>query len=185
MAKATRSKVDEVAHIAQRVTRTHFLFVATYLISIVVFDSWNLLAHEAVGRRWLAGGLLLAGNTILWYLAHAKISNANIYRLLILLLVLFDIIFVGFNVYWERGMASNAVALFAIPIISAALTKSRTTILATATLSAAAYSIASVKYFNDYYGEGYRVELYGTLLLYSLVFYVLSWLLLIFIRPGD
>lgn len=185
MAKAARTKVNEIAHVAQRVTRTHFLFVATYLVSIIVFDSWNLLAHEAVGRRWLAGGLLLAGNTILWYLAHSRISGANLYRMFILLLVLFDIVFVGFNVYWERGMASNAVALFAIPIISAALTKSRTTILATATLSAAAYSIAAVKYFNDYYGEGFRVELYGTLLFYSLVFYVFSWLLLIFIRPSD
>ena len=155
------------------------------MASIIIFDSWNLISHEAVGRRWLAAGLLLAGNTILWYLAHSKLVAPSAYKAIILALVIFDVAFVGFNVYWERGMASNAVALFAVPIITSALLKSRTTMLAAATLCTAAYSTAAVKYFNDYYGEGYRVELYGTVAFYSVLFFVLVWLLMIFIRPSD
>lgn len=185
MKKSPRAKSIWFAHVAQRVTRTHFLFVAAYMASIVVFDSWNLISHEAVGRRWLAAGLLLAGNSILWYLAHNALTRESAYKSIILTLIVFDILFIGFNVYWERGMASNMVALFAIPIISSALIKSRTTMLATATLCMAAYSTAAVKYFNDHYGEGYRVELYGMVAFYSLIFFILVWLLLIFIRPSD
>lgn len=155
------------------------------MAAIIIFDSWNLISHEAVGRRWLAAGLLLAGNTILWYLAHSKLVAPSAYKAIILTLVIFDVVFAGFNVYWERGMASNAVALFAVPIITSALLKSRTTLLAAATLCMAAYSTAAVKYFNDYYGEGYRVELYGTVGFYSALFFVLVWLLMIFIRPSD
>jgi len=181
----SKAKTNAIQHVAQRVTRTHFLFIGAYMASIVIFDSWNLISHEAVGRRWLAAGLLLAGNTILWYLAHNELTRGSAYKTIILGLILFDIIFIGFNVYWERGMASNMVALFAIPILSSALLKSRTTMLATATLCTAAYSTAAVKYFNDYYGEGFRVELYGTVAFYSAIFFVLVWLLLIFIRPSD
>lgn len=184
MAKG-KAKTSAIQHIAQRVTRTHFLFISAYMAAIIVFDSWNLISHEAVGRRWLGAGLLLAGNTILWYLSHSRLVAPSAYKAIVLLLVVADIVFIGFNVYWERGMASNAVALFAVPIITSALLRSRTTMLAAATLCAAAYSTAAVKYFNDYYGEGYRVELYGTIGFYSMLFFVLVWLLLIFIRPQE
>lgn len=168
-----------MADAAQRVTRAHFLFIAAYMLAAVIFDSWGLIAREAIGRRWLAAGTLLALNTVLWYLAHNSLKRESNYRLIILILAVADIAFAGLNVYWERGMAATNVILFAVPLVTLAVLRSRTALVAGATLSAAAYAAASVKYFFDFYGEGYRVQLYGQIFFFTLVFYALAWLLLV------
>jgi hypothetical protein len=104
---------------------------------------------------------------------------------LVLLLILADIGFAATNIYWERGMASRSVVLFAVPIITAATLRSRSILLAAAALSMVAYTTAAVRYFYQHYGEGYRVELWGNLLLYSAIFFVLGWLLMVIIRPTN
>ena len=174
-----KNQTASIADSAQRATRAHFLFVAAYMLASIIFDSWNLIAREAVGRRWLAAGLLLALNTILWYLAHTRLRRASNYQLIILALVVADLIFAGLNVYWERGMAATNVLLFAVPLVTAAVLRSRVALVAAATLATAAYAAATVKYFFDFYGEGYRVQLYGQVVFYGLVFYALAWLLLV------
>lgn len=170
---------------AVRVCRVHFLYVAAYMASLIVFDSWNLLTHPDLANRWTVAVLLLVANTVIWYVSRLKFSSDSVYLGLILALVLADIIFAGFNVYWERGLASKAVALFAIPIITSATLRSRSSLLASTTLSIAAYVVATMRYFNLHYGESFRIELYGYVGFYCAVFFLLAGLLLIIIRPKD
>ena len=166
-----------------KLLRRHYFFIAAYVASIIVFDMWNLIAKDAIGRRWLAAGLLLTLNTLAWYLAKLKHKRGGSYQLILLSLILADIIFVAFNVYWERGMASNSVALFAVPLILAAAYKSRSALLGIASLCSAAYGVAAVSYFFDNYGEGYRVELYGTVGFSVAIFFIVAGLLLAVTHP--
>jgi hypothetical protein len=185
MAKKSTQALNWLQSTAVGVTRVHFLYAAAYMASIVVFDSWNLLTHPAVAQRWTAVGILLVINTIFWYISRIKFSSDTVYIVLILLLIAADIVFASLNVYWERGLASKAVVLFSVPIVTAAALRSRSTLLATAALSGAAYSIAIVCYFNLHYGESFRVELYGYLGLFCALFFILASLLLIVIQPKD
>jgi hypothetical protein len=168
-----------------RVSRVHFLYIAAYLGATIVFDSWNLFPHVDIANRWTVAALFLVINTVCWYVARIKFSSNNVYVAIILLIVILDVIFAATNVYWERGLASKAVALFAVPIITAATLRSRSTVLAAASLSVAAYSLSAVRYFNLHYGESFRVELYGYVALYAASFFILALLLLIIIQPKE
>src|SRR3989344_1515139 len=185
MAKKTKKTTDWLQSAALRTTRLHFLYVGAYMASIIVFDSWNLLTHEAVSDFWTIAISLLVLNTVFWYLARMTFANPMVYQLLILLLVVADIIFASLTIYWERGLASSSVILYTVPIITAAALRSRSTLIATATLCAAGYSAAAVKYFYQHYGESFRVELYGEIGLYSAVFFILVGLLLVVVRPSK
>jgi hypothetical protein len=165
-----------------KVTRVHFLYVGVYIASIVAFDTWNLITHEGIVWRWEAAALLLIINAVCWYVARSAFAGRLPYKLVVLALVVADIMFAAQNVYWERGMASKAVALFVVPIVLSAVLQSRRAILATATFCFAAYSFVLVRYFHLHYGEGFKVELYGTILLYCGVFFITA-LLLLAIRP--
>jgi hypothetical protein len=166
-----------------RVAGVHFLFVAAYMASIIVFDSWNLITHQAVSNFWTAGIALLITTTVIWYVGRINFSSQNIYLFLTLGLIIADITFVSYVVYWERGLASNAVALYALPLITAASLRSRNTLLATALISVGAYSASVIRYFNNHYGESYRVELYGVVGFYCAFMLILAALLIVIIRP--
>ncbi len=185
MPSKSKDPNNSLRHVVLRITRVHFVYVLVYMLAIIIFDSWNLIAHESVIQRWTAAGALLIVNTIIWYLCRAKINNQQLYKILLIILLISDVLFAAINIYWQRGMASKAVFLFMIPIISAALTKSRSLLLATATVSAAVYSIAAVRYFYDFYGQGYRVELYGEIFFYSAMMFVVAGLLMISFRKAP
>jgi hypothetical protein len=170
MAKKLKQTTNWLQATSIRLTRIHFLYIAAYMASIIVFDSWNLLTHPAVAQRWTAAGILLILNTVFWYISRMKFSSNSIYIALVLALIAADIVFASFNIYWERGLASKSVLLFAIPIITAATLRSRSTLLAATTLCAAAYSTVAIRYFNLHYGESYRIELYGYVGLFCAVF---------------
>lgn len=174
-----------MGYLLLRIARVHFVYIAVYMLSIIIFDSWNLISHEAVAQRWTLAGALLVINTITWYLCKLRLTNQNIYKILLVILILADIAFAAMNIYWQRGMASKSVALFIIPLVSAAMVRSRSLVLATAGLSTAAYSIAAVRYFYDNYGQGFKVELYGEVFLYSALFFVIAGLLMISFRPAP
>lgn len=161
-----------------RVARTGFAYVGVYLLATIIFDSWNLLPKELVGRRWIAATLLLVVTAAVWYFARRK-SNAQYYTFLVFALAISQIIFATFNVYWERGMASTLPILFVIPILSSAALKKRVALLTVTTLSAAAYSVSIVMYFFDNYGEGYRVQLWGQVFFFSALLFVVAWLVMI------
>jgi len=184
MIKKSKGAASWLQTTTVRVTRVHFVFVAAYVASIVIFDSWNLYTHDAVGELWTAAGILLVINTLFWYISRSKYRD-SVYIAIVQLLVLADIAFAAYNVYWQQGLSSKSVALFAVPIVAAAALRSRSTLLAAASLSSVAYSVVTVRYFFDHYGESYRVELWGTVGFYCAVFFVLAGLLMIVVRPTD
>ena len=75
MAKKSLSRKNWLQATAVRVTRAHFLYVGIYMAAIIIFDSWNLYTHQAIGWRWTAAGSLLALTTVLWYLARIRFSK--------------------------------------------------------------------------------------------------------------
>lgn len=186
MAKKSKDLQKDIRHIVLRISRVHFLYILAYMASIIIFDSWNLLSHEAVLQRWTAAGALMIVNTIVWYLCRAKVRSEALYKTLLIVLLACDILFAAINVYWTRGMASKYGVLFMIPIISAGLSRSRSLLVATTATSAAAYSIAVVRYFYDNYGQGVKAELYGEVVFFSALFFVVAGLMMVhFRRAAD
>lgn len=165
-----------------RVARVHFLLVFMFASSIIAYDAWKLITSQALMQRWTVAVIMLVVTTIVWFIARHTALSANVYKLLIGVMLTMDILIAGYYVYAGRGMASRAVILFAIPIIISAITLSRSAIFATASVSIGIYTYAALKYFTDNPSEGYKVELYGDLAFYSAVFLVLAGLLWILVR---
>jgi hypothetical protein len=180
-----RSATQTIQERALRGCRVYFLYVLTYAVSIIIFDSWNLITHDGILQRWTLAVILAVSTTFLWFIARTYSKSIAAINGVFYGLIIIGIIFAALNVYIDRGMASKSVILFAVPLVAAAITKSRSILLATASFSAAAYSLAMVRYFYENYGEGYRVQLYGEIFLYSMIFFVLAWLLLILIQPDK
>ncbi|HEY5550049.1 MAG TPA: hypothetical protein VIK37_02530 [Candidatus Saccharimonadales bacterium] len=185
MPKKTKTLSHWLQTTAVRVTRVHFVYIGAYILATIVFDSWNLYTHEAVTQLWTAAGVLLVINAVLWLSARQNYANKSLYVFNILALVLADIAFAAYNVYWQQGLASKSVMLFAVPIVTAAVLRSRNILLSTTTLCAAVYSTVAVRYFFENYGQGYRVELWGTIGLYSTVFFIIALLLMVIIKPTN
>ncbi|MBX4201881.1 hypothetical protein KW803_03245 [Candidatus Saccharibacteria bacterium] len=185
MAKKTKASNNWLQTTAVRVSRIHFIYILAFLLSIVVFDTWNLYTHEAVSQLWTAGGILLIFNVLIWFVSRLKLSNYWYYIGFMLALIVADIIFASYIVWWQRGLYSKAIMLYTVPIITAATMRSRSILLAVTTLSVAAYSITSVRFFFKNYGLGYRVELWGTVGFYSAILFVLALLLMVVIRPTE
>ncbi|HSX27518.1 MAG TPA: hypothetical protein VLG25_01910 [Patescibacteria group bacterium] len=165
-----------------RLSRVHFLYVALFTVQTVVYDTWKLITPFAVLNRWFLAGGLLAVTVIVWYLAKYTVKGTNGLKALVSALILADIAAASFNVYTQRGMASRAVALYAVPIAVSAVLQSRVALLATATLSMAAYTTTALSYFVLNFNEGYKIELYGEVGFYSLMFFVLAGILWTVIR---
>lgn len=169
-----------------RLCRLHFIFIGVYALYIIGSDTTQLITPQLVLQRWTADALLLTGVGIIWYAAHNFTAQRSRYfRIMIYALILFDIAFAAFNVYTQRGMASRAVILFAIPIAVSAILLSRRALFLTATLSTAAYSMVAVKYFVDFFNEGYKAELYLEVGFYCTTFFILATLLSVIIRFKD
>ena len=183
MAKKSTNGGSWLQTTAVRLARVHFIYVGFYLLSVVIFDASNLYTHQAISQLWTAGGVLAVAVTVLWFLARLKTNNSWYYISVVLSLILVDIIFASYLVWWQRGLYSKSVMLFTVPILCAAALRSRSIIFGTAALSAAAYSTISVRYFFQNYGLGYRVELWGTVGFFSAMFLVLAFLLIIIINP--
>lgn len=165
-----------------RLCRIHFVLIGLYVIYTIASDATRLVTPEVVLQRWTLIALLLTGVSIVWYLARNKVNNSNYYRALTYCLIVCDIAVATFGIYTQRGMASRAVILFAIPIVVSAILLSRAAIFLTATLCMAAYSLSAVKYFVDYFNEGSKAELYIEVGLYCGVFFVLAAILSVLVR---
>jgi hypothetical protein len=168
-----------------RVTRVHFSLSLVLVLSIIIFDAWGLIAPENVLQRWTIAAFLFVVNTIVWYLSRSNFKSAGYYKALIFALILVDIAVATFLVYNERGMASSAVMLYAIPITTSGILNSRRGLFATAAFSTAAYTLAAVRYFVINFNEGYKVELYGIITFYSALFFVLAALLWVIIGSNS
>ena len=185
MAKKTNATANWLQTTAVRLTRVHFLYVAFYFVSIVIFDSSNLYSHQAIAELWTGGGVLLGAVAFIWLIARLKVTNYWFYVFVVVALIATDITFASYLVWWQRGLYSKSVVLYTVPIISAAALRSRSLLLTTTAISAAAYSTISVRYFFDNYGLGYRVELWGTIGFFSAMMFVLALLLMVVIKPTS
>ncbi|MEI6751014.1 MAG: hypothetical protein WCK69_00475 [Candidatus Saccharibacteria bacterium] len=167
------------------ISRIHFIFVFSYTAQIVLFNASNILTPYAVMQRWIVAGLLLSINVFVWYIAKNKVTRTVTYKKLVFLMILADIAMASFNVYVQRGMASKAVALYAIPIVVSAILASRSALIATSTLCIIAYTTTSISYFVLNFNEGYKAELYGEIATYSVLFIVLALLLWTVVRHNH
>ncbi len=161
-----------------RAARTNFFIVVLVMIVTVIYDSGNLITKQSVSERWIAATLLLIVNLIIWY--YVKYADKN-YKIMyaISALVVAQIIFAGFIIYWERGMAATSTLLLALPIITIGVLRRRTLLLGTAALTAATYALVSVKYFNDFFNEGYRIQLWGNIVFYCSLCFIFAWMIMV------
>lgn len=162
-----------------RVTRTIYFVLGFYALSIVIFDSGNLLTRDAVVDRWLIFTFVLVTNTFAWYIAAQKDSFFVKPPVAIVLLGTSLLLFAGLSTYWERGMASTSTILYVLPLLVVATLKNRHLLMTTAVLAVGTYAFAAVKYFNEFFNEGYRVQLWGHILLYGGIIFGATWLIMI------
>lgn len=174
MAKNIQTEVSWLRSNVLRLSKIHYLYVLAFFGQTIVYDAWKLVAPNAVLYRWIMTASLLLVTTFVWYLAKNNVRSTAVYKTLVWLLILTDITAASLSVYQQRGMASRAVALYAIPIVVSAVLLSRAAIFATAILSAAAYSSTAVAYFVLNFNEGYKVELYGEVGFYCAIFLILA-----------
>lgn len=165
-----------------RLARIHFVFIGVYALYIIISDGTHLITPQLVLQRWTMNAILLAGTVIIWYLARNRVTSTTYYRVLIYALILLDIAMASFNIYTQRGMASRAVMLFALPLTVSAVLLSRTALFMTAALSTAAYSLAAVRYFVVNFNEGYKAELYTEIGFYCACFFLLAAILSVLVR---
>lgn len=151
-----------------RVSKIHVFIAAAFAAQLIIYDAGKLITPDVVLKRWVSIGLLATVSAIVWFLARTK-DEPKLANKLVYGLILTDIIIACFNVYTQRGMASRAVILFVIPIITAAVLKRKGLIYLTAVLSAVSYIVTAVAYFVLNFNEGYKLELYGEILFYSTI----------------
>lgn len=157
--------------------RVHFSLIAILAVYTIASDATHLITPKVVLQRWEAIGILLIVTAIVWYAARNKTIKANYYRLLIYVLIATDLLFATFSIYTQRGMASRAIILFAIPIIVSSILLSRVAIFMTAAIATTGYSLAAIKYFVDFFNEGYKAELYIEVSFYCAIFFIIAALL--------
>ncbi len=165
-----------------RLSNVHFVYAFIFAVQTVIYDAWNLVTPTAVMNRWIMTAILLAVTVSVWYLAHGSVKSTWAFTSLVWLLITVDVVAASFNVYTQRGMASRAVMLYAVPIVVSAILLSRAALFTAATLSAAAYVATAVSYFVLNFNEGYKIELYGEVGFYTVIFFVLAAMLWIVVR---
>jgi len=162
-----------------RLTRSVYFFAFFYGLSIVIFDSGNLITREAVIQRWTLLTALLVCNSLLWLLSSQLPKKITNKALLTTAITIGLLLFAGFTTYWERGMASTSTLFYVLPLLVTTTLKNRHALIATATLAASTYAFAAVKYFNDFFNEGFRIQLWGNIVLYGGTIFVCAWLIMI------
>lgn len=180
--KAIATEASRLRIATLRVAQVGFSYIALYLLTTIIMDSWSLLTKEAIGWRWMSAGALLVVNLIVWYLARQKKTNK--YTELVIVLAVSQIIFAGLNVYWERGMASVSPILFVIPILTIGALMKKRALMSVTALSAITYSLVLYRYFYDRYGEGYSVQLWGQMFFFSGIFFVVAWSVMVITGIG-
>lgn len=168
-----------------RLADAHFVYAVVLAGQIMIYDAWKLINPDFVLRRWLITAFLLVVTTCVWLMARLGKRSEGAYKRLVYALILADISVASLNVYTQRGMASRAVMLYAIPLVVSAVLARRTALFATAVLCTAAYTTTAVLYFVLNFNEGYKIELYGEIGFYSIIFLLLASLLWVVVRTKQ
>jgi hypothetical protein len=176
-----KSESENRAYVTKKIALVHAGFAGLLVASAALYEASNLMTPDAIRERWIFAILMAITSVVVFILARVRIETTGYYSALIWTLILLDIFIAGSFVYSQRGMASLAVALFSIPIVTAALLKNWKSILLATALSIGVYVNAAIRYFNDNPSEGYKVELYGEIAFYSIVYLLVFTLLSIVI----
>jgi hypothetical protein len=175
-----KKKQESYSLTLTRVSRTLLFFSAVLAVSIIIFDSGNLITREAVIDRWVLTTVVFVSAAIAWFMASlGGLEKPTLHASVIFLITLILIGAAGFMTYWERGMASSSTILYVLPLLVIATLKNRHALLTATALSAGTYALATVLYFNTYFNEGYRVQLWGNIVLYTGIILVCGWLIMI------
>lgn len=149
-----------------RVSRIHLFIAILLAVQLIIYDAGKLVTPEIVLKRWIGIGILAIVSAIALFLSQISSSDSTLKKTL-WVLICTDIALASWSIYLERGMASRAVFLYVIPIISSAILLRKSAIYLTGLLSAVAYILTTNAYFVNYFNEGYKLELYGEVLGYS------------------
>lgn len=184
--KASNKKLE--AYLRNSLTgfcKLQFVLITLIIGQTIIYDASKLITPEVVLDRWFVIAGLLVVNGLIWYLVKSRAGHAALYKSLLGLMVLSDILLASYFVYEGRGMASKAVILFVIPIVIAGALKSKSALFATAIFSISAYTLAAVSYFVINFNEGYKVELYGEIGFYSVILLLVAGLLAKLLKSRD
>lgn len=185
MTKKQKAESIRLQQASLRTTKLGLVFVAIYAVSTIIYQLWKLMTPAVIQQRWFIVSLTLGIICVLWWHSHGRNLSPLYYRGIILLQVLMYLGVAVYSVYSERGMASNSIILFIIPLIIVALEFSGKLLLATATLCSLAYASTAIKYFRDYPSEGYKVELYGGILFYVSIIFLITALLWVLVSSKS
>ncbi len=175
--KQQSSIQDHLHAAARKIALLHIFFTVLYSLQTIIFHAAKVVTPEVTWWRWMAASALLFVAASLWMIARKRHLPVHIYQASLWLIILADLAFAAFNVYVQRGYASNSVILFLIPIVVAAAFASRSTLIGTALLASATYAATTVSYFHLNFNEGYLSELYGEMAINTGVFFLTALLL--------
>ncbi len=168
-----------------RTARLGFAFIGIYIFSTAIYQAWRLLTPDVIQTRWFLAIAMISINATLWWYSHKPRLRTTYYRTIIFLQIAMYIVIATYSIYVERGMASNSIILYAIPLVIVALEYSGRALAFTALICSTAYAAAAIHYFNTFPSEGYKVELYGGIAFYSGIMFVLAALLWVVVRARN
>lgn len=159
-----------------------FVFIGIYAFSTLIYRAWKLLTPDILHTRYTIILLLLAVNLTLWLFSRKPKLAPLYYQGIILLQIAMYIGIASYSIYSERGMASNSIILYVIPIVIIAMEYSAQALLLVTTICASSYALAAFEYFKKHPSEGYKVELYGGIVFYAAIMYLISALVWVLVR---
>ncbi len=111
--------------------------------------------------------ILTIVSIVAWFFSRSNLARPGTERAWVWILIITDIAFAATNIYLQRGMASRAIILFGLPIITASLLRSKSALITASVLSAVVYMTTALAYFVLNFNEGYNIELYGETIFYA------------------
>jgi hypothetical protein len=183
MGKTTKTKRSQLATL--RASRMGFVFIFIYGLTTIIYKLWKLQTPDVLRQRWIIILILLILNVIFWQISKRFGLKEHIYKFIIALQIATYMAISIYSIYSERGMDSNAIILFVIPLIIAGLEYNGRVLFAVTSLCAVSYGATAIRYFEENPSEGYKIELYGGILFYSGILYLISALVWILIKTKD
>ncbi len=183
--KKSKQKLNSLSNAALKsALATHLFLVILFAVYTILSRAWHVITPDANVWRWTALSGLVTVVFAEIFMIKSRVWSAKAYENFIKVLIVTDIAFASFNIFSQRGMASRAVALYAIPIILAACLLRAKYIFATAVMSALAYIFSAWWYFHTHFNEGYRAELFFEVGFYSFSFLILASMLWSLVRSA-
>jgi hypothetical protein len=185
MTKKQKAESQRLQQASVRTTKLGLVFVAIYALSTLIFQLWKLMTPDILQQRWLIVAVTLGVTLALWWYSRSRNLSPRYYQGIIFLQILMYLAVASYSIYAERGMASNSVILFIIPLVIVALEYSGRALISTTILCSVVYAGTAIKYFKDYPSEGYKVELYGGIVFYVSIILLISALLWVLVRSKN